>query len=280
MNSDARPIIGLNTHMQRSCRTRTPCDPSQPEWLTIETAYPQCIVEAGGSPILLPAVSPDDATPSLNILDGLVLVGGADYDPMAQGCMRTKWNHTIIPRHQETFDRAITKFAIANRIPILAIGAGMQLLNVCCGGTLSYELSEDFKGTMRHRDGDGTPVRHSLQLASTEGVLATSFGSMCECVTSCHHQAVLDLADCFYVAAVAPDEIIEGFEAKDPNWLAVGVQFHPELPDADQIERLIVRSWIDRIVELSNFRRPARAAPMARRVPPLHVPRHGRLRLP
>ncbi len=64
-------------------------------------------------------------------------------------------------------------------------------------------------------------------------------------VTSLHHQAVADPGPRWRVTARADDGVAEAVEwAGDPAWPALGVQWHPELPDDPTGEVLF--AWLTR----------------------------------
>jgi putative glutamine amidotransferase len=242
-----RPLIGVNVHLCNELRNRRPDEAAVPEWLCIEAGYLDCLVKAGAECVILPPQT-EGVPHILASLAGLVMIGGADYNPERQGYMRTPWNKHLVPDKQEDFDRRLLRSASDLRLPLLAIGAGMQLLNCFCGGSLSYEISQDFPDAMPHQDADGSMVRHTVQLTGeiTDGILSHVFRDVArdyDIVTSRHHQAIDEVAPGFVVTLRSRDGIVEGIESLD--WLAVGVQFHPESPEADEIERSVFETWLD-----------------------------------
>ena len=236
-----RPIIGVNLDVNvRSGE------------LSVPVAYVDQLVRVGAVPVLLPPAGDRPSEPAagavLSWLDGLLLIGGADPDPLLQRCQRTRWNTSIMAPRREHFDRWLIGEARARKIPLLAIGAGMQLLNVACGGTLFYEISKDLPKALPHADPLDPGHRHAMVVK--EGTLMEQVfgeGDAPICVTSQHHQAVDHAAPGFHVTARSRDGVVEAIESKDLAWLAVGVQFHPESPYASRLEQWVFDLWIERL---------------------------------
>jgi putative glutamine amidotransferase len=106
-------------------------------------AYVEAVQRAGAIAVILP---PDDAVERepeqlLDLLDGLMLAGGADIDPGSYGQPADPHTIETVPARDE-FEVALTRAAIARDMPVLGICRGMQLINVACGGTLVQHLPD------------------------------------------------------------------------------------------------------------------------------------------
>ena len=256
MTRTTRPLIGINMHIASETRSKHGHEVLRPECSYLESAYTNTLTEAGAECVLLPPAG-ESAPSILGALDGLVMIGGDDYDPYLQGFRRTSWNLRTIPTRQELFDRALIEAARKRRLPLLAIGAGMQLLNVVCGGTLSFEIGEDFPNAHKHVEPCDAMIRHAIVIADDrESCMKESFFSKQQIryeqhaerfITSQHHQCVDDVAHGFFATAHSADGIVEAIESTDRDWLAVGVQFHPESAMADEIERKVFETWTNRV---------------------------------
>ena len=66
-------------------------------------------------------------------------------------------------------------------------------------------------------------------------------------VASRHHMAILDLAPSFRATATAPDQIIEVIESSDPDWFAIGVQYHPECEAASALDLRVFEEFVDHV---------------------------------
>ena len=125
----------------------------------------------------------------LDVLDGLILAGGADIDPAAYGASRTRRPTGTRPERDD-FEVALARRALERDIPLLGICRGMQLMNVARGGTLIQHLPDDF-GHEDHRRVPGSfdGADHDVRLA--EGSLAArAAGEVDHGTKSHHHQGV------------------------------------------------------------------------------------------
>ncbi|RPI90051.1 MAG: gamma-glutamyl-gamma-aminobutyrate hydrolase family protein, partial [Planctomycetaceae bacterium] len=187
-------------------------------------------------PVLIPPLADDgELRQFLQMLDGLVLSGCVqDLDPVRLGM--EKHPHTRpMPSRREDFDRRLCRMAVEMRMPILAIGGGMQLLNVICGGSLHQHIPEDCPRSLHHHDPVESTLRHTLNIVPGSRV-DKIYGPGEIRVNSGHHQAVNTVAKGFAATATAPDGVIEAIESTDPNWFALGVQWHPENETASALD--------------------------------------------
>ena len=120
-------------------------------------------------------------------------------------------------------------------LPILAIGAGMQTVNVVCGGTLFQHIPEDFPKAIQHRDHVERTLRHIINIVPGTR-MDVMYGPGEIRVNSDHHMCVDQLAPLFKVSATAPDGVIEAYESVDDDWFCVGVQWHPESDTAAALD--------------------------------------------
>jgi putative glutamine amidotransferase len=205
-------------------------------------AYVDAVLAAGGLPILLPH---DRAAAGayLALLDALVVTGG-DFDvpPEVYGeaarpsCGRTKPERTA-------FERDLLDAALANRLPVLGVCGGMQLLNVVRGGTLYQDLGEDV-GVRTHEQPPPKDVAsHDVEVAPGTQ-LASLVGAGRLPVNSTHHQAVRDAGAGVLVSGRAPDGVIEAIEIPDHPF-ALGVQWHPEALAQEPRQAAIYRGLVE-----------------------------------
>jgi putative glutamine amidotransferase len=164
---------------------------------------------------------------SLEEIDGLMLVGGADVEPNRYGARDQEQVCKTFPGRDEAEWKMIDA-AFRRRLPILAICRGMQLLNVYLGGTLVRDLSEDghqLEDTERH-------AVHIERGSALHRLVRTNAGD----ATSSHHQAVDEVGEGLRVAARHEDGVVEAIEWTTPMrkpWLAA-VQWHPERMGLDE----------------------------------------------
>ena len=131
-----QPLIGICTALEQA-RWGVWDQPA----MLLPRNYADAVQRAGGIVLMLPpdarvAADPDVA---LDVIDGLLLAGGADVDPQSYGEERAPQTvHTVPERDQ--FELALARRAIERDIPFLGICRGMQVMNVAQGGTLILSL--------------------------------------------------------------------------------------------------------------------------------------------
>ena len=215
-----RPVIGITLDSE------APGGYSNLPWYALRENYADAVTAAGGLPLPLPH-EPDQAGDYLELIDGLVITGGAfDVDPVLFGAGER--HPTVITKDRRTaFELAVTRSAIERDMPVLGICGGQQLLHVVLGGQLIQHVPDEVTGALAHeqpnpRDEPG----HSV--AVTPGTLLHRIvGRDSLDVNSAHHQAAKGEPSGVKINAVAPDGVIEGIEATNKTF-CLGVQWHPE----------------------------------------------------
>jgi gamma-glutamyl-gamma-aminobutyrate hydrolase PuuD len=184
--------------------------------------YLDKVLAAGGIPVVLPAVAGiSDVLPRL---DGLLLVGGGDVDPVRYGALPHAKTGRVFPA-RDVAELALLRGALQLGLPILGICRGLQLLNVALGGTLHQHVP-DVVGHGGHSGGEGTFARHDVHLRAGSG-LARTLNRTTLHVPSLHHQAIDRLGAGLTASAWSDDGLIEAAEL-DGRPFTVGVQWHPE----------------------------------------------------
>ena len=151
-----RPFIGINADLV------TPAKAAPMTRLPV--GYADAITQSGGLPVILPPYAKDvELDALLDRLDGIVFTGGLDLDPRRAG-QPTHPAVVPMPERREVNDRRLIQAVIDRRMPILAIGVGMQLLNVTLGGSLFLHLPEENPKALPHFDPSGYPHRHTVML--------------------------------------------------------------------------------------------------------------------
>jgi len=233
-----RPWIGINGDFRAAKQ-----DAGALSWFN--TGYYDSVAASGGLPVLIPPLAEDDDLKQLlKKLDGLVLSGCSfDLDPGRLG-LQSHPTSRPMPQRREDFDRRLCRLAVDMRIPILAIGSGMQVLNVVCGGSLYAHVAEDIPKSILHRDPVESTLRHVLEIEEGTRVDAI-YGPGEIRVNSQHHMSIAEPADGFIVSARTPDGVIEAIEADDERWFCLGVQWHPENTTSSALDMQIFESLLD-----------------------------------
>lgn len=191
--------------------------------------YVASVEQAGGRPRIL-EVS-DSPRKVVAEIDGLVLTGGGDVDPVMYREDRHPTVSDAEPGRDE-FEIDLARRAMDADLPVLAICRGAQVLNVAAGGTLVQDIPSAIETTLAHsieepkheiaHDVTVTPGSR-LQRALGNGV---SGNHTCR-VNSRHHQSVGTLGRSLQASATAPDGVVEAIEGSDAEF-CIGVQWHPE----------------------------------------------------
>src|SRR3712207_1200013 len=132
----SKSLIGVNSDYRSSKN-------DQPAFAYVASGYFDAIFQAGGLPVLLPPYDEEsDLDLLLDRLDGVMLIGGADLDPRRDGWMLHP-NVRLQDARRESSDRRLMRLIAERRMPVLGIGAGMQLINVSQGGNLMLHIPEE-----------------------------------------------------------------------------------------------------------------------------------------
>ncbi len=245
-----KPIIGINADFRPASQEHIALT-----WLCSgyydQVSGAKTEKSPGGIPMIIPPLTEEeDLQRLLNNVDGVVLAGCLlDLDPKRLGLDKHPATK-LMPTRREDFDRRLAKMAYDMRLPILAIGAGMQTLNVVCGGSLYQHIPEDFPRALAHRDPVERTLRHIINIVPGTRMDAM-YGPGEIRINSDHHMCVDQLAAQFKVSAIAPDGVVEAYESIDDEWFCVGVQWHPEGDTAAaldmQVFELFLEACMDRV---------------------------------
>jgi gamma-glutamyl-gamma-aminobutyrate hydrolase PuuD len=211
-------VIGLTTYAE-SARMLV----WHREFAMLHASYVAATERAGGIAVLLPPQQGAGADDVLDRLDGLVLTGGADVDPVRYGEVPAE--RTSAPRvRRDEWEIALTRAALQRDVPLLAICRGLQVLNVVLGGSLHQHLP-DVAGHEGHQPEPG--VFGSVDVHIEQGTRTAELIGLRVRVSCHHHQALARLAPGLQVTGRADDGTVEAVEVPGRAF-AIGVQWHPE----------------------------------------------------
>ena len=230
-----KPAIGLTTYGTIE----------RPDYRVPEE-YVHAVVRAGAVPFLLPPVMADFSERWLDRLDGLILIGGGDLDPIHYqgGGHETVYN---VDAARDSAELRLTRLVLEREFPTLAICRGMQLVNTVLGGTLHVHIPDVFGESVLHRAPPRVPIPHEV-IVNQYSRLAEVMGCRRTSVASWHHQAIDRLGAGLRAVAWAEDSVIEAVEMID-NPRLIAVQWHPELTAEDDPAQ---QALFDGLVEMAG----------------------------
>ena len=213
-----RPVIGITANYAN-------------EDACLRDRYYQQVVDAGGTPIIIPPV--DDKNVIINTLehiDALLLTGGGDFNPLWYNEEPSPRLHSVNAT-RDLPELLITRLAYNRQIPMLGICRGIQTLAVALDGHVVQDISGNKEGgdkpAIKHsQDADRNELSHSVNIVP-DSHLFNIYKSERIYVNSFHHQAVDDPGKRFRTTATAPDGTIEAIESCEFKPI-MGVQWHPE----------------------------------------------------
>ncbi|MEU3554823.1 gamma-glutamyl-gamma-aminobutyrate hydrolase family protein [Streptomyces fragilis] len=218
----SRPVVAIASYLE------------QARWniwdaraAVIHESYVRGVTANGGRAVVLP---PDDLDADvLDRVDGLLLPGGVDIDPVLLGQAR----HPETDRAQPLRDAAemlLLRGALERGLPVLGVCRGLQLLALEYGGSLHQHLP-DVLGHTGHCPAEGVFGEHPVSFAAGS-VVAEVYGPRAR-VNSHHHQGIDD-PGALRVTGRSEDGLAEAVE--DPSRrFVVGVQWHPEVSGDDSL---------------------------------------------
>jgi putative glutamine amidotransferase len=233
---EPRPVIGICTALEHARWSVW-----DQEAALLPANYLEAVQRAGGMAVMLPPdpAATADPDPALDLVDGLLLAGGADIDPDTYDAEPHPETLGTVPE-RDRFEIALTRRAIERGIPLLGICRGMQLLNVALGGTLRQHLPDEF-GHHEHRRAPGTfdGADHDVRL-QPGSLAARAAGEELHGTKSHHHQGVGRIGEGLVVTGVAVlDDLPEAVELPERDFV-LGVQWHPEADERSRVVAALV----------------------------------------
>jgi putative glutamine amidotransferase len=189
-------------------------------------------------------------------IGGLVIPGGRDVD--AALYHEAPHPQTQEPhRARDDYEIALLREAMVADLPVLAICRGLQVLNVCLGGSLLQHIDSGLHESLP----EGQSRWHEVTLARISR-LRDIYGRDQVLVNSRHHQAVTPerLGPNQRRTAMTSDGLVEGFESTINRWV-VAVQLHPERREPDvpgfaQASAALFSAFGDAILNRSRPKQP------------------------
>ncbi len=221
------PSIGI-TYGQVQMKMKKFC-------IDVNNDYVEAVRDNGGNAVEITINDPEIVIQEkLHTLDGVLIPGGLDVHP-------SRYNENeyekleAVDKELDALEFTVLEYARKNKLPVLGICRGCQILNVFYGGSLYQDIPTQFESdkTIQHRDQlDLVLYTHSVACyhevnLSNISILHDILDRDSLEVNTYHHQAVKDLAPGFVVNARSVDGLVEGIERRGGPFI-LGTQFHPE----------------------------------------------------
>ncbi len=227
---EGRPVIGITgNYGDKGCE--------------LADGYFKSIEQAGGIPLVIPPTDKEEALlDTLHRIDGLLLSGGADVNPLFAGeePLPALGSINACRDYTELF---LARAAYERQIPLFGICRGIQVLAMALGGRIHqdiYSVNDDaglHLPLLKHsQNAPRWTATHSIKAEAGSRVaelLGEEFA-----VNSFHHQAVADAGKYLKVTARAKDGVIEAVESTEEQYI-LGVQWHPECPILNRDESMM-----------------------------------------
>lgn len=231
----SNPLVGVNA-WKRRLDTFYGAD----TLMTLSTSYTDAMVEAGLTPVMIPAAMDVAEAPRyIELVDGLLLSGGDDVHPRTYGATPTVSKG--IDADADGFEIALIAAAREAGKPVLAICRGLQILNVALGGTLLQEVTSEggaHELITDDTDPEEMAARRHVVRFEPDSIVGGLYGASEAKVNTLHHQGIDELASELIVEGRSDDGLVEAARCRG-DWWALGVQWHPEKMDLDHRHLLV-----------------------------------------
>ena len=211
--------------------------------------YYKSVVAAGGVPLIIPPIADKDTiVNTLGHIDGLILSGGGDFNPLWVGEDPSPALGGI-NKERDLPELLITRLAYNRQIPMLGICRGIQTLAMALGGKVMQDIGP--KATVKHsQKADRNEPTHRVTLKK-DSTIQSLYQTETLMVNSFHHQVVSEPGEKFRVTAASSDGLIEAIESTEFKSI-LGVQWHPEC----LVNGKPLFEWL--IAEASGYRQACR----------------------
>lgn len=215
------PKIGIPLRQVRDSTSTT-------ETIGVRRPYLEAVLAAGGLPVMVPiGIKDEQARAYYEALDGLLLAGGEDVDPALYGeSPHAKLGQ--VSKLRDDLEIKLVRWARDDKMPVLGICRGIQVVNVALGGSLYQDLESQCNiNCTYHNSGSWEKLVHPVKVQRDSRLFEILQTDVVQ-TNSLHHQAVKVPGSELIVTAKSDDGVIEGIELKSSDHFLVCVQCHPE----------------------------------------------------
>ena len=186
--------------------------------------------------IIIDAYNISNIDSILNLADGIILTGGEDIYPLMYNDTNNIKLSGEFDFRRDTLEKKLFDYAFNNKLPLIGVCRGMQMMNVASGGTLFGDLPTEIGDSIMHRNNG--EVMHNIMVTNNNidniSMIFPVNGKVLPKkqffkVNSWHHQGLKEIAANIIVIAESYDGLPEAVVInKKVHPFMIGVQFHPE----------------------------------------------------
>ena len=186
--------------------------------------------------IIIDAYNISNIDSILNLADGIILTGGEDIYPLMYNDTNNIKLSGEFDFRRDTLEKKLFDYAFNNKLPLIGVCRGMQMINVVSGGTLFGDLPTEIGDSIMHRNNG--EVMHNIMVTNNNidniSMIFPVNGKVLPKkqffkVNSWHHQGLKEIAENIIVIAESYDGLPEAVVInKKVHPFMIGVQFHPE----------------------------------------------------
>ena len=186
--------------------------------------------------IIIDAYNISNIDSILNLADGIILTGGEDIYPLMYNDTNNIKLCGEFDFRRDTLEKKLFDYAFNNKLPLIGVCRGMQMMNVASGGTLFGDLKTEIGDSIMHRNNG--EVMHNIMVTNNNidniSMIFPVNGKVLPKkhffkVNSWHHQGLKEIAENIIVIAESYDGLPEAVVInKKVHPFMIGVQFHPE----------------------------------------------------
>jgi putative glutamine amidotransferase len=200
--------------------------------------------------IILDAYTIKNTDSILALADGIILTGGEDINPLEYNDTSNIKVCGKINFSRDTLERKLFDFAFNNKLPLVGVCRGMQMMNVASGGTLYGDIPTELGTGVIHRNNG--EVMHKIALSCNNPYYTNLIFPLLKdtfLVNSWHHQGLKDISENLLIIARSYDGLPEATVMDtSAHPFMIAVQFHPERLGKDNAIHQQMRSSFFRAI--------------------------------
>ena len=196
--------------------------------------------------VILDAYRISNTDSILALADGIIITGGEDINPLLYNDTSNLKVCGDIDHRRDTLEKKLFDYAFENKIPLIGVCRGMQMINVASGGTLYGDIPSEIGMEVIHRNNG--EVMHEIVVTESCPLIFPE-GQDTFMVNSWHHQGLKNIPNGINVVARSFDNLPEAIYVDEKlHPFMIAVQFHPERLGSDNgIHKRMRQSFLNAV---------------------------------